>query len=108
MEINMSNILMIIVICELVAVFVIEWARTDLLEEIKKYLYLTKDIIWDANKDISLIESWSKMTCSRLEEINKHIDAIYKEIYKNKSGLSDITIKDAAGNEYKFEQSMED
>ena len=104
----MDNVLMIMIVCELAAVFVIEWARTDLLEEIKKYLYLTKDIIWDANKDISLIESWSKMTCSRLEEINKHIDAIYKEIYKNKSGLSDITIKDAAGNEYKFEQSMED
>lgn len=104
----MNNVLMIMIVCELAAVFVLEWVRTDLLEEIKKYLYLTKDIIWDANKDISLIESWSKMTCSRLEEINKHIDAIYKEIYKNKSGLSDITIKDAAGNEYKFEQSKED
>lgn len=104
----MDNVLMIMIICELAAVFVIEWARMGLLKEIKKYLYLTKDIIWNTNKDISLIESWSKMTCSRLEEINKHIDAIYKEIYKNKSGLSDITIKDAAGNEYKFEQSMED
>ena len=104
----MSNVLMIIVICELSAVFVLKWIEAHLLTEIKTSLTSVKELIWDANRDISLIESWSKITCNRLEEINKHIDAIYKEIYKNKSGLSDITIKDAAGNEYKFEQSMED
>lgn len=104
----MNNVLMIMIVCELAAVFVLEWARTSSLDEINVKLSNIKDILWDENKDVSLIEAWDKMTCNKTEEINKRIDVIYKEIYKNKSGLSDITIKDAAGNEYKFEQSMED
>lgn len=104
----MSNVLMIIVICELSAVFILKWIGVDLLDEIKKNITSVKELIWDADRVISLIESSDRRTCDSLEEISKRIDAIYKEIYKNKSGLSDITIKDAAGNEYKFEQSMED
>lgn len=103
----MSNVLMIIVICEFSAVFVLKWIELNLLTEIKKNITSVKELIWDADRVISLIES-DRRICDSLEEISKRIDAIYKEIYKNKSGLSDITIKDAAGNEYKFEQSMED
>jgi len=104
----MNNVLMIMIICELAAVFALEWARISSLDEINVKLSNIKDTLWDENKHVSLIEAWDRMTCDKTGEINKHIDAIYKEIYKNKSGLSDITIKDAAGNEYKFEQSMED
>lgn len=104
----MSNVLMIIVICELSAVFVLKWIEVNLLTEIKINLTSAKELIWNANRDISLIESYDRRTYDSLEEISKHIDAIYKEIYKNKSGLSDITITDKSGNEYRFEQSKED
>lgn len=104
----MNNVLMIMVICELSAVFVLKWVEVDLLTEIKMKLTSAKELIWSANRDISLIESSDRRTCDSLEEISKCIDAIYKEIYKDNSGLSNITIADKAGNEYKFEQSMED